>query len=143
MTLQQIQNKMEGTKGFVGVQAHNELELFPVRKRSFSCGIMNLDILAPGHGGTHWVSWANNPKIPKVYYFDSFGVEPDDRTTTFLNKFAKPIAWNKQQVQEDHSEECGHYAMLFCTEAAKGKTMQQIMSEFTKKPSLFNEQLVM
>jgi hypothetical protein len=145
----EIENEMKGTKGFLGVFSHDEaakLNLMKLAKKKFSM-IINLDSLLPGHHGTHWVCAFFDPKFNiegfhRIEYFDSFGMPPSDDIGLMLNTSGCPIWYNRTQYQEDHSIECGYYAIFYIKGRMMGKSPSRVLDELTQKPSEHNEELV-
>ena len=59
-------------------------------------------------GGTHWTCFI--VKDNKLYYFDSFGGQPDK---FLLNQFPKPITYSNYKIQDINSKLCGSYCLSF------------------------------
>jgi hypothetical protein len=128
----QIEDDMKGVPGFLGVYAHDQVgDVVPKEGDSL---IMNLDTIH--QGGSHWVAMYFGDY---AYYFDSFGVPPDDRSLDCLDKYDKDIRFSEEQIQEDCSQECGYYSMAFIRAMNSGMTFQEFLREFTSLPSEKNE----
>ena len=83
---------------------------YPIYPRDFKIysyrGFVNID--NGSQGGTHWTAFY--VKDNKSYYFDSFGVQPDN----FLpNQFPKPIIYHNYKIQDRNSKLCGSYCLYF------------------------------
>ena len=59
-------------------------------------------------GGTHWTCFIVKDK--KLYYFDSFGGQPD---RFLLNELPKPIIYHIYEIQDINSKVCGSYCLYF------------------------------
>ena len=69
-------------------------------------GFVNID--NGSMGGTHWVCFIIKDK--KLYYFDSFGGNPDK---FLLKQLPKPIIYHKYKIQDIYSRLCGSYCLYF------------------------------
>lgn len=95
--------------------------------------IFNLD--EHWQGGSHWVAGYSDLKNGKAYFFDSYGVAPDERARKLLRKFAKYSEEKiKTKVESVHNQtrhqygnsECGMYSLNFILELLEGKTFNDI-----------------
>ena len=77
--------------------------------------------------GTHWTALFCINKS-EVYYFDSFGDEPNPCIQKYLKKFKK-VHKNKQIIQNILSENCGYYCIFFIYLCSKGLTFNQILKK--------------
>ena len=59
-------------------------------------------------GGSHWTCF--RVKDNKLYYFDSFGVQPDK---FLLKQLPKPIIYHNYKIQDINSKICGSYCLYF------------------------------
>ena len=59
-------------------------------------------------GGTHWTCFI--VKYNKSFYFDSFGVQPDE---FLLKQLPKPIINHFYKIQDINSKLCGSYCLYF------------------------------
>ena len=59
-------------------------------------------------GGTDWTCFIT--KDNKSYYFDSFGVHPDEFV---LKHLPKPIMYHFYKIQVIYSNLCGSYGVYF------------------------------
>ena len=93
----------------------NESELqrlynFPIYPRGSKIysdkGFVNIDEGSQGH--THWNCFI--VKDNQSYYFDSFGVQPDN---FLINQLPKPIINHKYKIQDVYSEFCGSFCLFF------------------------------
>ena len=69
-------------------------------------GVVNIDNGA--QGGTHWTCFI--VKGNKSFYFDSFGVQPDE---FLLNQLPKPIIYHNYKIQDINSKLYGSYCLYF------------------------------
>ena len=69
-------------------------------------GFVNID--NGSQCGSHWTCFI--VKDNKAYYFDSFGVQPDN---FLLNQFSKPIIYHNYKIQDKYSQICGSYCLYF------------------------------
>ena len=124
--------KPSSTKSFM--TAKEKANLIPVS------AIVNLDD-SEGHG-THWVAFVDDPRLPFIDYFDSFGQPPPQELITFFAKLGKPFLYNSSQLQEIKSDYCGYYVAYYIAQRAKGLSPQEVLYSMTQHPSKANEQLV-
>ena len=59
-------------------------------------------------GGSHWTCFI--VKDNKSYYFDSFGVQPDN---FLLKQLSKPLIYHNYKIQDINSFLCGSYCLYF------------------------------
>ena len=96
--------------------------------------VFNLDDST--ESGSHWVSMYANLKTGEVYYFDSYGTEPENRVQKLMRRisiFCKEhmgikdlkVDYNKIQHQRENSE-CGIYSMNFILRLLKGDSFETI-----------------
>ena len=69
-------------------------------------GFVNIDNGC--QGGTHWTCFI--VKDNKSFYFDSFGVQPDN---FLLNQLPKPVIYHNYEIQDINSKLCGSYCLYF------------------------------
>ena len=69
-------------------------------------GFVNID--NGSQGGTHWTCFIVEDN--KSYYFDSFGVAPDN---FLLNQLPKPLPYHNYKIQDINSKLCGSYCLYF------------------------------
>ena len=125
-------------RAFKGVLAHDQLT-HKIGKNEF--GVINLDVSTGP--GTHWTAYFNSPKHKDVYYYDSFGVQPDERTTKFLETSGKKVAYNTSQMQNVMSQKCGHYVATWLNNMLTGMTFyDSLYKNFDQAPSEHNEKIV-
>jgi hypothetical protein len=122
---------------FEGVFASDRLPLF--------CGggdlgmVMNLD--PSDRGGSHWV--CIYVQDGKGEYFDSYGMAPPiEEFLDFLQRNSKTWSYNKQELQSLDSTVCGHYCIWFLSERARGRSMQNIVQDFSETDTKRNDQAV-
>lgn len=85
--------------------------------------------------GSHWVSAFFDLKKGKLYFFDSYGSEPDDRVTEFMQRvgtqlykefgITPQLMYNRTRHQYGSSE-CGVYSISFILQLLKGKKFEDI-----------------
>ena len=69
-------------------------------------GFVNLD--NGSIGGSHWTCFII--KDNKSFYFDSFGLNPDE---FLINQLPKPIIYHNYKIQDRNSRLCGTYCLYF------------------------------
>ena len=93
----------------------NELQLqkidnhpvFPRDSKIYSDkGFVNID--NGSMGGSHWTCFIVKDK--KSYYFDSFGVQPEN---FLLKQLPKTIIYHNYKIQDINSNLCGSYCLYF------------------------------
>lgn len=90
--------------------------------------IINLD--ESHKSGSHWVAMFTDFKNGNVFYFDSYGVEPEKRVKNFMKKhenliqemgFAQKVTSDHNKIRHQYGDsECGVYSMNFIIRMAKG-----------------------
>jgi hypothetical protein len=96
--------------------------------------VFNLD--DHDESGSHWVAMYTNLKEGEIFYFDSFGVEPEPRVQTLMQRIEKfcqvgmgikklRLDYNKVQHQQQNSE-CGVYSINFLVRMLKGEGFDNI-----------------
>jgi len=100
--------------------------------------IMNLQDYFAG-SGSHWVCIYNDEKSKNVEYIDSFGLIPPNQVVKYMKTTNKIIIYNDTQIQKINSILCGYYCLYFITEQNKGRTTNEILLDFHKQPTDFNE----
>jgi hypothetical protein len=100
--------------------------------------IFNLD---PHYkSGSHWVALFINIKKRKIYYFDSYGIEPEEQINKFINKVIDQgkelnikIKYenNKKRHQYSNSE-CGMYSLHFIIENLKDTHINKLFNKKIK-----------
>lgn len=96
--------------------------------------VFNLD--EDWQSGSHWVSCFADIENGKVYYFDSYGTNPEERVINLMKKFSNyytknnpgkkcDVRHNKKRNQFKNSE-CGVYSINFILELLNGKTFDEI-----------------
>lgn len=93
---------------------HKKTRSLAAKSNKHAFAVINLD---PDGSGTHWVAiWKTAPTL--MYYFDSFGVPPDDTILKTLKKSCRPVSkgqviHNSEQIQNSGSMMCGYYCLAF------------------------------
>jgi hypothetical protein len=91
--------------------------------------VLNLD--PQTQNGSHWV--AMYLENGKGEYFCSYGSSPKiDHFINFLNRNCnKGWNFNKDDLQSLNSDVCGDYCMWYLSERVRGKSMHEIVSNFS------------
>ena len=70
--------------------------------------------LAQKNPGTHWTVLAIPKSLNCAYYFDSYGVIPDDSIINSLKKQKiNKIYFNQYAIQSLNSKACGYFCLAF------------------------------
>lgn len=95
--------------------------------------------------GSHWVGMYANIKSHEIYFFDSYGIEPDERIEALMDRIAayckkkngkKPIVkWNQVRHQFKNTE-CGVYSTNFILRLLKGETFENITNNITNDDNM-------
>jgi hypothetical protein len=86
--------------------------------------------------GSHWVALYADLKEGKIYYFDSYGIRPEQRVRKLMNRINRfcqtglgitntDVDFNRIRHQYKNSE-CGVYSMNFIIRSLKGKSFKSI-----------------
>lgn len=84
--------------------------------------------------GSHWVSLYTDLKKGQIYFFDSYGIQPENRIAILMRRIAdylktkgiKPtLDYNKLRHQYKSSN-CGDYSMAFILRMARGDPFEDI-----------------
>ena len=87
------------------IQRVYKYPIYPRDSQIFSDkGFVNID--NGSMGGSHWTCFIVKDK--KSFYFDSFGVQPDN---FLLNLLPKPIRYHNYNIQDINSKLCGSYCL--------------------------------
>lgn len=112
---------------YEGVFASDTLPSFCGSK---SAVVMNFDPIT--EEGSHWVcAYVENGKGE---YFDSYGTSPHliPQFVYFMNRNCKSNwSFNRQELQSIDTNVCGHYCIWFLSERGRGKSMHDIVSQFS------------
>lgn len=100
--------------------------------------VFNLD--NHNESGSHWVAMFADISRGNIYYFDSYGVEPEPRVRTLMRRIARfcetgmgipnkdiTVDYNKYVHQRANSE-CGVYSMNFILRLLRGDTFETVCS---------------
>ena len=119
-----------------------ELDYLPFKKMNFDelqednkkrFGIIfNLD--EHHKSGSHWISLFFDLDNGQIYFSDSYGIEPERRILSFMEKIKKYLESKNKVVDMRHNEtqhqkggsECGVYSINFILRLLKGKTFDHI-----------------
>lgn len=90
--------------------------------------------------GSHWVAMYTDLSKGQVYYFDSYGIQPEPRVRKLMRRIAKYLeSSGVKGVIADHNKirhqykgsECGVYSMNFIIRMLEGETFEQICNSKT------------
>lgn len=107
----------------------------------FPCNHLPRKILKPGFvvantdvsskSGQHWIILFF-PEAGPAEYFDSFGVEPDNKYfLKFLSRNCTSYISNTKRLQGDFSTTCGQYCCVYAYNRCRGKQMKDFLSKFS------------
>lgn len=95
--------------------------------------IFNLD--KHDESGSHWVSLFSDLQKGRIYFYDSYGVQPAEQIRSFIRRILKFLQnnsindaisdYNKIRHQYENSE-CGVYSINFILAMLGGKTFEEI-----------------
>lgn len=129
-----LKNNPKTKKFFRGVFASDSL---PKRISKPAIVIANTD--SSYMPGTHWVAFYFSSK-GTAEYFDSSGQYPHKKEfNNFLRRNSKRFTSNKQQIQGQFSNTCGHYCMVYSLYKSSNKTMKQFLKKFSKRNFISND----
>ena len=120
------------------VLAKDELPKAPL-KHFPSAYIVNSDLSS--QKGHHWLAFYFD-KNKNGYFFDSYGNSPQRYGQVFVNflfQNAIKYQYNSSKLQNDHSDVCGQYCVLFLMLKAREHSMSYIINGLTFD---FNDQYV-
>ena len=83
--------------------------------------------------GEHWVAFFLSSS-DSVEFFDSYGLAP-----SVYGFFIKPSARNSFTIQQLDSNVCAHYCIFYLYHRARGKSMYQIVSSFSRDDLVWND----
>lgn len=122
-------------KIFAGVFACDMLPKHKIRVKTLY--IINTD--PHDLEGEHWISLYINPITNDYVYFDSAGEKPNVYIKTFLLKNTKKYTYNSVPLQYPCSNVCGGYCLYFCYQTARGKTLNNIVTNFDPRRKRQND----
>lgn len=122
-----------------------------VRRKKTKLGIVfNLD--ESWKSGSHWVGMYSDLERGQIYYFDSYGIQPEPRVRVLMRRIAKwmesrglhhpDVNFNNKRYQYGGSE-CGVYSIHFILRMLNGESFKDIKKraipdeEITKFRKLF------
>ena len=121
---------------FIGVFMRNEL---PSSTQCKECAVLNLE--DNSKQGSHWVAWMKREDT--VFYFDSYGMQPDSILRSYLKDLK--VIRSAITVQHDLSKECGAlclYVLYFWSKKVNFAdilfTLQRRYRETTQRPLTIN-----
>jgi hypothetical protein len=118
-------NKKFSNKFHVGVYAANTL---PRKCHKPAAVIMNNQ--ASTLPGEHWTA-AFLPVRGRGEFFCSYGLRPLVAShENFLLRNAKSYIYNKKELQQISTQECGRFCLLFLAHKMTGRTMKQFLKNF-------------
>jgi len=81
--------------------------------------------------GSHWISlFAKTPE--QIFYFDSYGMEPDDLVEEYLKENFTRITRNNFTFQSHFSSVCGHYCIVFVYYMSLGSSFDELIRVLKK-----------
>jgi hypothetical protein len=92
--------------------------------------ILNLENMA--QDGSHWVALINDAKNKRMYYCDSYGMQPTARIYNLFLKHNYEMFLNTKQFQSNASELCGWFAVLFLYYLQKGRNKLKQFDAFIR-----------
>lgn len=105
-------------------------DMIPEFKKFPASVVINLD--NSDKEGSHWVSIFARSK-DHAYYFDSYGLLPENSNIlAYLKKFKK-ITWQKAVIQSIVSNVCGYYVIFFIYMCSLGKSYDEINNILSRK----------
>lgn len=136
----QITKYLKRYKQFKGVYICTQLPKNPKN----GCYIINITENVNGHGlgleeGTHWTTAIIEPKI--IYYIDPYGTIPNSYIQAWFNSMNKPVCYSPYDLQGLLKMSCGYFAMYFVEQYCKGRSVNDILNDFSKKVET-NEKLL-
>jgi len=159
LVMEQYESSHKGFKFLGAVPVDFEEINYPVEKEDFGFSEMDLNKMCDAgykklgvvfnldehdQGGSHWVAGYIDIDGGKVYYFDSYGEEPDRRIRSFLRKCykgCKQMTGGKIDVRRTtiddilvndirhqyKNSECGVYSINFIVRLLEGDTFDNII----------------
>lgn len=85
--------------------------------------------------GSHWVALYSDMNKGCIYFFDSYGVKPEERIRRYMRKvenYLKSIGFKKTDVRYNKTRhqyknsECGVYSLNFIIRSLEGETFDEI-----------------
>ena len=80
------------------------------------------------HAGLHWVAYFTSDTSIEI--FDSFGYSPH-RYKLPICQQGRKILYNGVQLQQNDTEYCGHYALLFLYLRCRNNSFDDILQNFS------------
>ena len=115
-------------KCFLGVFPRDEMPsiiFYP------SCFIVNTE--PSFKKGEHWLAMYFD-KSRNCFFFDSFGHDPSFfNMSKYIKKYSSGIKYNKDCIQDNFSDTCGHYCVFFLLLINRGFSLDRIISFFNLK----------
>ena len=96
--------------------------------------------------GKHWIAlWTHDSNVCEV--FDSYALLLDVYQTTrplqdWLKKHWKFVVQNEQSLQSLYSQSCGDYTLMYVRARARGNSMNDYLSQFSKHDYVHNDHKV-
>ena len=122
---------------FHGTHPANKLPHNPVKRVSTGY-IVNTD--PAGEPGEHWLAIWTKENVCEV--FDSYGLPLSTYSNPDLQRwFAqwKYVVQNQDTLQALASQTCGHYALMYLKNRARGYTMQEFLSQWRGDNLVLND----
>ena len=125
---------------FYGTLPADKLPRHP-NKRVSTGYIVNTD--AVGEPGEHWLAiWTKN-NVCEV--MDSYGLPLATYTNPDLQRWFKQwknVVQNQDTLQALDSQTCGHYALMYLKNRARGASMQEFLSQWRSDNLVLNDHRV-
>lgn len=104
--------------------------MLPKKIKNNESVVINTEDFLDGNG-SHWVCVVNKPDSKHAEYFDSFGVHPSDVVVDYMKTSRKEGVYNDSHIQHVDSIMCGYYVCYFILERDKGRSMLDILLDFS------------
>ena len=76
--------------------------------------------------GSHWIGlYTKSPD--QIFYFDSYGMVPDDLVEEYLKENFKRITINTIRFQSHFSSVCGHYCIYLIYKMSSGSSFNDLI----------------
>ena len=111
------------------------------RRGKQSAYIINTD--KKGQPGKHWIALWTRDQLCEV--MDSYGLPIDVYGAKPLEDLLQHYPYvvsNQQSLQNVNSKSCGHYALMFLKAKARGYSMSDFLSQFSKHDYVASDHVV-
>lgn len=127
--INKIMNGENWRKNYGGIYPCDRLPQNLCRKCNFGiiCNLSKSTSL-----GTHWIAIFMPEEGECLEYFDSYGIPPNNKyLLSFLEKNNQSYCYNKGQIQNFGSDECGEYCIFFLLLRFSGIEFNTIINIFS------------